>query len=94
MSWSMSFIGKPDALADAVDKFSEKCTGESRVEFDLAKAHLVALIRQNFAQAGQQPPTIKLTASGSGYCRTSGGRTERLSRSCCVDLEANYATLV
>lgn len=92
MSWSVSFLGKPEAVAAALERESEKHTGQSKVEYDDAKPHLVALVRQNFADpAGPyQTPLIKFEACGSG-CVQNG---QQVQRSCTVKIEPLYANLV
>ena len=63
MSWSIGFIGTPEKIAEAIDKHSEQLHDYSKEEFDDAKEHLKALVKQNFGSPGS---IYKLTASGHG----------------------------
>lgn len=60
MSWSVGIIGKPELVAQELDKYSETLTGQSKTEFDEAKPHLQSLMRLNVG--GET--LVKLTASG------------------------------
>lgn len=87
MSWSIAFIGKPENVAKALEDNSAKLSGQSKTEFDAALPHLVALVKENF---GQNSPTLKIAASGSGY--STGG--EQVQRNCTVSIESLYGTIV
>lgn len=76
MSWSITFIGKPENVAIALEKESEKLNGQSKIEFDSALPHLIALVKENF---GTYVPVIRLTANGHGV--------GEVSRNCQVNLE-------
>jgi hypothetical protein len=67
MSWSITIIGHPANVATALTAQSEKLDGQSKVEFDSALPHMVALVNENFNSEGLQQPVIKLAASGHGY---------------------------
>jgi hypothetical protein len=92
MTWSVSFIGKPEAVVGALEKESDKLTGQCKVEFDAAKPLLVGLVKENFAAegSGYTQGMIRLEASGSGACRDG----KQLQRSCQVKLEQFWGTLV
>jgi hypothetical protein len=95
MSWSVSFIGKPEKVAEALEKHSASLTGQSKIEFDEAKPHLVALVNNNFnKRAGEQgggvEPFIQLDASGSGCAQ----RDEQVQRQVSVTLKSIYGALV
>ncbi len=47
MSWAVNFIGKPEKVAEALEKRSDSFSGNNRVGYDLAKPHLIALVKQN-----------------------------------------------
>ncbi len=64
MSWSISFIGKPEKVAEALEAYSTKIDGYSKVEYDKALPHMVTLVKENFGNEGE---LIKLSASGHGY---------------------------
>lgn len=91
MSWSITFIGKPAAIAAALEAESGKLNGQSKLEFDEAMPHLIGLVQQNFARAeGYVEPVLRLEASGSGYARGE----EQIQRSATVKLDAFYGLLV
>ena len=90
MSWSLTFIGKPANVAAALDKYSNNLSGPSQEEYNEAKPHLIGLVNQIFASEGQQPPTIKLAANGSGYSVNG----KRQSGSLYVSLENIFAEVV
>lgn len=96
MSWSVSFFGKPEAVAKALEDAGAGLTGQSRIEFDAAKPHLVALVLNNFVMEGfgyNSPALVELSAAGSG---ASGGKdgAEQLQRSCSVTLKPIYGKLL
>lgn len=92
MSWSLRLIGKPDAVAAALEKYSEGLTGQSKVEYDDAKPHLVGLVHQHFAEPGTSYvlPILDLEASGSGSAKDG----KQMQRTCCVSLKTMWGTLV
>lgn len=65
MSWSITFIGKADHIANALKEQSAKLQGPSKVEYDAALPHLVGLVEQNFNNAGS--PVLQITANGHGH---------------------------
>lgn len=81
MSWSVRFIGKPENVIEALDKFSETQSGQSKQEFDEAKPALQTLVRQ---QVGQ---LVDLEASGHATF-TDGVKTYG---NCTVRMGAMYA---
>lgn len=92
MSWSVSYLGAPDKIVEQLDKDSEKLTGQSKEEFDAAKPHLQALLKENIPDAdrGYGPQIVKLDASGSGS-KTDGKIT---SQSCSVKIEPIFGRLL
>jgi hypothetical protein len=90
MSWSITIIGHPANVATALTAQSEKLDGQSKVEFDSALPHMVALVNENFNSEGLQQPVIKLAASGHGYAANG----EQKQRSFTATIEPFYATLV
>lgn len=86
MSWSISFIGKPEKVVEALNANSEKLSDNSKIEYDAALPHLVALVNENF---GNDYP-VKLAASGSGYSVNG----EQKNRNLTVSLEVVYGLLV
>lgn len=87
MSWSVTFIGKPENVATALEQQSEKMDGQSKVEYDAALPHFVALVKENF---GANPPVVKIAASGHGYAENG----EQKNRQCAVNIELIYGTIV
>ena len=94
MSWSFSCLGKPSKVAEAIDKHSETLNGQSKVEFDDAKPHLMALVNENFAKqgTGYSEPTIDFEASGSGSFDVT--KQEHVQRNCTVSIKPVWKTLV
>ncbi len=73
MSWSVTFIGKPENVSKALNAQSEQLSGYSKEEFDAALPHLDGLVMQNFRVDDQYGPLmVKITASGSGQKDTYG----------------------
>lgn len=64
MSWSISFIGKPEKVVEALEAHSSKLDGYSKVEYDKALPHMVGIVKENFGNEGE---LVKCTASGHGY---------------------------
>lgn len=87
MSWSITLVGKPENVAKALEENSAKLSGQSKAEYDAAIPHIVGLVNENF---GQNPPTLKVTAAGSGY---ANGK-DQVQRNCTVSIEAWYGTIV
>jgi hypothetical protein len=94
MSWSVSFLGKPENVAAALEKYMANVSDadQSKIEFLEAKPHLIGLVKQTFANdaALQACPLLKLDAQGSGYSRNG----EQVSRSCTVKIELLYNGVV
>lgn len=62
MSWAVAFIGTPEKVAEALELHSNNISGESKVEYDEAKPHLIGLVKQNFGYNYM----VKVNASGHG----------------------------
>ena|SRR5258705_9473460 len=94
MSWSITLIGKPEDISNALDEKNTKLDAQSKLEFDDALPHMKALLLQNFDKrpgVGYTSPQImKLTASGSGY--TVDG--EQRQRSFSANIETLYGQFV
>lgn len=92
MSWSVGFIGNPSKVVEALEKHSDLITGQSKIEFDDALPHLVGLVKQNFAEEGENNAhvVIQLTANGHGYANG----TVQMNRQVQVDLKRVYGLLV
>jgi hypothetical protein len=94
MSWSVSAKGSPDEVVAAIGKYGEHFTvpSQSKDEFEAAKPHLIALVRQTYITpegegAGYPKPVIQFTAYGSGATRDG----KELSRDCSVDIKRTYS---
>jgi hypothetical protein len=87
MSWSVSVIGKPANVCAELGKQSEALNGQSKIEFDAALPHLLALVKENF---GSIEPTIHLRASGHG----SAQEGKQVQRTCSVSIEPTWTKLV
>ena len=85
MSWSVGIIGKPELVAQELDKYSETLTGQSKTEFDEAKPHLQSLVKLNIG--GET--LVKLSASGHASF-VEGAKTYG---NCNVTIEPFYAKL-
>lgn len=85
MSWSISFIGKPEKVVEALQKQSETLTGESKKEYDSALSHLIGLVNENFGT----PYPVKIAASGHGTVYT-----DKSNRQLSVSLDVVYGLLV
>ena len=97
MSWNVSFIGKPENVVAALEKYmaDTPATDQSKIEYEAAKPHLIALVQNNFASKDSTYvcPTIKIEASGSGSAKMTDPPVQ-LQRSCTVKIEPMYIALV
>lgn len=87
MSWSIIFIGQPDNVANALQEISKDWDVQSKLEYESALPHLIAIVKENF---GGGNPIVKINASGSGYAY-EGKQTQRR---CTVSIEILHGTLV
>jgi hypothetical protein len=68
MSWSISFIGTPEKIVDALHKESERLTGASKEEFDRVVPNIMGIVLQNYTTVpGATAPTLRVQANGHGY---------------------------
>lgn len=66
MSWSVTFIGTPEKITEALGKYSTTVlSGKSKEEFDAALPHFAGILAQNYSKP--QDPVMRLTASGHGH---------------------------
>lgn len=87
MSWSVSAVGEPEAVVRHLERYmADQSPNQSKEEYDAAKPHLVALLRQNFAteKASEwaKGQLVSIDASGSGT-KVNG---EDVQRNCSVTL--------
>jgi len=69
MSWSINFIGKPGNIVTALQKESERLTGQSKVEYDAALPYLIGIVQGNSNVDEQYLPVLHLQASGHAYIK-------------------------
>ncbi len=94
MSWSVSAVGEPEAVARHLSNYmSEQASNQSKDEYDAAKPHLIALVLENFATDGASEWArgylVSIEASGSGS-RVGGTGVvpgTDVSRQCSVTLK-------
>lgn len=70
MSWSVTIIGDPIAIAQKLDDFASTLSGQSLEEYNEAKPHLQALVSlnvNNTADKNGYGQMIHLEANGHGY---------------------------
>ena len=90
MSWSIRFVGKPDAIVRALNQHKEKLSGASLIEFTDVLPSLFNLVRQNYERRpGRKEQVLRLVAFGSGITETKDQHSERESveRNVSVTLE-------
>ncbi len=87
MSWSIGFIGKASNVVTALEDYSTKLEGQSKVEYDDVLPHMVGIVKQNFSNV---EPVIKITANGHGYVENG----VKKSGTCICTIENHYVTLV
>jgi hypothetical protein len=79
MSWSISVIGKPEAVKRALARQSETLTGQSKEEFDAVKPALDTILDQNVENG-----LIQLNANG--HASFSDGK--KTFSNCSVEVKA------
>lgn len=67
MSWSNHWVGKPEAVAKAIDAYDKMLIGQSKMEFDSVKEHLKALVLTNSNES-----VIALDAKGHSWESSKG----------------------
>jgi hypothetical protein len=94
MSWSFQCIGKPAGVVAALEKHSDSFSGnaQSKLEFDDAKPHLIALVSENFVTEGHNyhEPLIDFEASESGSASAGVQHQRQLA----VSIKPIWKTLV
>ena len=68
MSWSLSIIGKPEKVAEELDRQSAIFTGQSKEEFDAALPHLKVLVLQNVGD------NLIVQLSANGHATIADGK--------------------
>lgn len=89
MSWSISFIGRPEKVVEALEGYVAKTgiSGPSKEEYEKALPLMVGIVNQNFGNEGE---LVQVSASGSGTY--SGGEPQN-SR-CNVKIDNVWGVLV
>jgi hypothetical protein len=85
MSFSVSYVGKPDAIKRKLAEDSDRLTDQSKVEFDAVKPALETILDQQVGNG-----LIHLSASGHATF-TNGVKTYG---NCNVDVKPLYGVLV
>lgn len=70
MSFSISVVGKPDAIKRKLDEESARLTNQSKVEFDALKPALETILDQQVSNG-----VIHLSANGHAQFNTDGVKT-------------------
>lgn len=70
MSFSVSIVGKPEAIKRALANESERLTGQSKEEFDAVKPAIETILDQNM-NLGGDPSVFRVDANG--HANFSGG---------------------
>ena len=71
MSWNVNVIGRPDKVAEALDKYRNDLKGQSRFEYEEALPHLKGLVEQNVSE----DYLVKVEASGHASLDADGKKT-------------------
>ena len=87
MSWSKTVIGKPENVVAALEAYSEKLNGASKVEYDAALPHMVGLTKQTIGEG----KIVKVAATGHGTVDGDGVIT---SNQCQISIEVLFAEIV
>ncbi len=95
MSWSVTMMGTPPKVAEALREYANTLTGQSREEYEAAMPHLVALVEQNASPANPHAPgyqrLVHLQAGGHGSRDKDGNWVER---NCAVTLSNSFTKLL
>jgi hypothetical protein len=86
MSWSISFIGKPEKVVEALEAHSNKLSDYSKVEYDKVLPSIVNIIQQNFGF----DYLVKVDASGHGHISDGVPQNSQ----CKVNVDLMYGVLV
>lgn len=62
MSWSISFVGKPEKVAEALEAYSSNLSDYSKEEYDNALPSMKGLVLSNFGNES----LVRITANGHG----------------------------
>lgn len=87
MSWSVSFIGKPDKVATKLEEQVDIYQGDSKKEYEEALPFLKGLLALN---TGHPDEVMQVTAAGHAYIVDG----KKVNSRCTVKIEAIYGVLV
>lgn len=82
MSFSVSFIGKPDAIKRKLNEESERLTEQSKAEFDAIKPALETLLDQQVNNG-----VVHLSANGHATFAKADPAAEKTYGSCGVEIK-------
>ena len=86
MSWSFSFIGKPENIVNAIkDRVERETSPASKEELEKAAPPIIELVSMNVGRYG----SLKVEASGHSY--KSG---ETIFQNCNVKIESSGSDIV
>lgn len=87
MSWSVTLVGQPKAVAQALEEYgaTSGMSGQSLREYEDAKPHLIGLVRQTVGQ-------LCVTLRASGHATFTNG--VKTYGTCSVALDSFYGTVV
>lgn len=86
MSYSVSFVGSADKVVDLLTDYSNKTSGQSKIEYDSALPHILAIVKLNSPGITESIAAVKVSAYG--HSTTNG--EEVVSSSCSVTVERIY----
>lgn len=87
MSWTVSFLGTPANVAEALTAQSATLTGQSKEEYDVAYPAIVTLVQQNVG-----PESMKVEVVGNGHAVFING--EISYSNCNVTVKPVYVNIV
>jgi hypothetical protein len=99
MSWSIYAKGRPQKVAEYLDKQVKNMSGASKAEYLRALPHLKALVLQNFDDPNDGSCLSRLVNLEASGCGSHGGGTPEFpdgipkSCGCSVKIEAIFAEL-
>lgn len=87
MSYSVTFIGTPEKIVEALEEYSTKISGPSKEEYENALPSIVALVKLN---KSTYPSLLKVGA----YGHASSVEGKVIQSTCGVIIESVNGTLV
>jgi len=87
MSWSVSFLGTPANVAEALTAQSATMTGQSKEEYDVAYPAIATLVLANVG-----PESMKVDVQASGHATFVDGKVSYSN--CNVTVKPVYVNIV